>query len=260
MSNDIEIGQNRVGMAASPIHGAQMRELEDTVQPTTPGTGEELSMVRLRYALQKVALGSVAPPLSLTGVARAAIAALKGNHPTMLFDKLGERLAFERTGTRLYEALLSKHEAYGSWDGGPTRAELLQIAEEELDHLHRVARAIDKLGGDPTTVTPSADVVAVQSRGLEAVVTDPRTNLIMSLASLHIMELADNDAWPILVALVRPVDDEIADSFEAALRAEARHLESVRTWLLSALDLAPRDLAERVHVTQAMQAGAVTAH
>ena len=37
-------------------------------------------------------------------------------------DKIGERLAFERTGTRLYEALVSKHEAFGSFPGGPSGA------------------------------------------------------------------------------------------------------------------------------------------
>ena len=32
-----------------------------------------------------------------------------------LMDKLGQHLAFERTGTRLSEALISKLEAYGSF-------------------------------------------------------------------------------------------------------------------------------------------------
>ena len=44
-----------------------------------------------------------------------------GGQPTLLMDKLGERLAFEHAGARLYEALLSKHRAYGSFDGRPER-------------------------------------------------------------------------------------------------------------------------------------------
>jgi hypothetical protein len=42
----------------------------------------------------------------------------------LLVDKLGERLAFERSGTRLYETLLSKFDSYGPFEGGPERAEL----------------------------------------------------------------------------------------------------------------------------------------
>lgn len=32
---------------------------------------------------------------------------VKGDSPTILLDKLGERLAFKRTGTRLYDALIT---------------------------------------------------------------------------------------------------------------------------------------------------------
>jgi hypothetical protein len=58
---------------------------------------------------------------------RAAAKAMKGEKPTLLLDKLGERLAFERSGTRLYEALVSKHDAFGSFSGGPSR--------EDLEHV-----------------------------------------------------------------------------------------------------------------------------
>jgi hypothetical protein len=35
---------------------------------------------------------------------------LKGESPQILLDKLGERLAFERTGARLYDAFITKCE------------------------------------------------------------------------------------------------------------------------------------------------------
>ena len=59
--------------------------------------------------------------------AGAALQALKGGPPTQFLDKLGERLAFERTGVRLYEALISKHEALGSFAGGPDRPVAMRL-------------------------------------------------------------------------------------------------------------------------------------
>ena len=60
-------------------------------------------------------------------------------------DKLGERLAFERAGTRLYEALVSKYDAYGSFTGGPSRDDLEHVMQEEYRRYdaagrHRAAR------------------------------------------------------------------------------------------------------------------------
>jgi hypothetical protein len=48
----------------------------------------------------------VPPPTSMKGMAKSALQALKGEKATVLIDKLAERLAFERTGTRLYETLI----------------------------------------------------------------------------------------------------------------------------------------------------------
>jgi hypothetical protein len=92
-----------------------------------------------------------------------------GPHFTQLIDKLGERLAFERTGTRLYEALVSKHEAYGSLAGGPTAADLQHILAEEHRHFELRRAAVARLGGDPTAVTPSANLHATACKGIGAV-------------------------------------------------------------------------------------------
>ena len=47
---------------------------------------------------------------------KTALNKLTGVSPEMLIDKLGERLAFERTGVRLYEALLAKASVVGVVD------------------------------------------------------------------------------------------------------------------------------------------------
>lgn len=57
--------------------------------------------------------------------------------PAWLFflDKLSERLAFERTGVRLYEALLNKCQTLGESAPGPTLEDIEHIGSEELEHF-----------------------------------------------------------------------------------------------------------------------------
>lgn len=107
---------NRTGIGMAPVQGPEMLKGAADPQLSTPSSaGDEraLEQVRSAYASQAEPLGSMPPPSSLKGIAKTALALLKGEQPTVLLDKLGERLAFERTGSRLYEALLAKHDA--SW-------------------------------------------------------------------------------------------------------------------------------------------------
>jgi hypothetical protein len=62
---------------------------------------------------------------------------------SVLLDKLGERLAFERQGTRLYEGFLQKLAATPTeHDIGPSREELRHICDEELKHFKLLQKAI----------------------------------------------------------------------------------------------------------------------
>ena len=124
-----------------------------------------------------------------------------GQDPVLLLDKLGERIAFERAGTRLYDALLSKHDAGRTFRGAPSRAELQHIRDQEHEHFLMLVDAMERLGGDPTAVTPSADVQATASKGLPAVLADPRTDLLQCLEAILVAELVDNDCWTALMEL-----------------------------------------------------------
>jgi len=130
-----ELGLNRTGIGTAPRLSEDM--IEGTAEFPPPASGDEraISGERVEYAREADPLGSVPPPLTGKGMLKTAATSLKGESPTQLIDKLGERLAFERTGTRLYEALLSKHDALGSFVGGPTRADLEEIAAEEHTHF-----------------------------------------------------------------------------------------------------------------------------
>ena len=59
---------------------------------------------------------------------------------------------------------LIKFESEGGWEGGPTAEELRQIREEELQHFEMLKECMQTLGGDPTAMTPAADVAAVALR------------------------------------------------------------------------------------------------
>ena len=161
----------------------------------------------------------------------------RGHCLLALVDQLAERLAFERTGTRLYEALLAKLEATDEREEGPTRVQLLRIRDDELAHFGLLTAALERLGADPTALSPSADVMAVASSGLLAVVTDPRVTLTEALKAILVAELVDNDAWQLLTELADKVgQDDLATAFRTALAEEQEHLAAVRLWVAASVD------------------------
>lgn len=216
MTPDNTMRANRTGTAVAPDRASEMMAAVEEFPPTSDGAAKAIAAVRVAYAQEG------ADP------ARPALA----KQTPLLMDKLGERLAFERVGTRLYEALLSKHEAYGSYDGGPSSDDITQILEEELQHFRMLAEIITELGGDPTEVTPSANLQLTASRGVRDVLVDPRTNLVESLEAIVMAELTDNECWETLAGLARLAGQEdLAERCEEALATEQEHLEKVRGWL-----------------------------
>lgn len=227
-----EIGRNRTGISTSPKLTQEMIAGAEEFGPTPSADADIIARVREEYARDAEPIGSVPPPATLTGAAKTALRGVKGLRPTQFIDKLGERLAFERTGVRLYGALISKFDAFGGFEGGPSRETLVEIMNEEYQHFTLLADAVTQLGGDPTVVTPSADLHATMTAGVMAVMVDPRTTFVQCLEAALLAELADNAAWETLHELaVQNNEDELADRFEMAQSEEVVHLENVRSWL-----------------------------
>jgi rubrerythrin len=234
-STQTELGHNRTGVATSPKLTQEMLAGAQEFAPAPNDDENTVARVREEYARDADPLGSVPPPATLTGAAKAALRGAKGLRPTQFIDKLGERLAFERTGVRLYGALISKLDAFGSFDGGPTREALVDIMNEEHQHFTLLTDAVAQLGGDPTVVTPSADLHATMTAGVMAVMVDPRTTFVQCLEAALIAELADNAAWEVLSELAtRNGEDDLAAQFETARNEEVVHLDSVKRWLAMA--------------------------
>jgi hypothetical protein len=225
-------GDNRTGIVAAGRLADEMVAATREFPPSSPGTAEAIAAVRVGYAQAGETLGEMPPPVSFVDQAKSAIAAVAGGQPTLLMDKLGERLAFEHAGARLYEALLSKHEAYGAFTGGPSAEDLLHILHEEYDHADLLERAIKEIGGDPTALTPSANLAAGISAGLPQVLADPRTNLLQSLEAIVVAELADNECWTALAELAAQAGhDELVGRCREAIEHERDHLRNVRRWI-----------------------------
>jgi rubrerythrin len=232
-----ETGPNRTGIAMSPIDGKAMTEGAQAGSPAPVFDPPGLLATRIRYATKMAPVGTMPPPASVKGVAATAVQMVKGNKPTVFLDLLGERLAFERTGTRLYEALLVKLEAADTHPGGPRREDLERIRDEEMEHFALLKRTIESLGADPTAMTPSADVIAVASHGLVEAVSDPRVTLNESLKAILTAELVDNDSWLLLADVAERLGhDEMAGEFRRALAEEEDHLARVRSWLSIAVE------------------------
>lgn len=220
---------NRTGMSAS-AHAESMREVPSMTHPSS-GNGD-LHSAHALYLKESHALGSVPPPTTVKGAAKTAVKALKGKKAIALVDRIAERLAFERTGVRLYDALLDKLDSTGSFDGGPEKDQVQRIRDEEHAHARMLAEALEQLGADPTAVTPSADLVAMEGSGLGSVLADPRTNVGQCLHALIIAELADGEGWTLLRSLAGDMgSDDLAERFGEAGREEERHLNEVRSWL-----------------------------
>jgi hypothetical protein len=244
IKNDAALGKNRTGIALSPIDKKAMLEVTQLTVPP-PGDEHDLADARTEYIEESEAIGTVPLPASMKGIATTGLAAIKGVNAPVLIDKLGERLAFERTGTRLYGALIDKCAAGPALEGGPTVEDLTHIQSEEHAHFELLREAIVALGGDPTAVTPSADIAGVSSMGLLQVITDARTTLKQSLEAILVAELADNDGWTLLIELVSASgNDELAEKFERAALTEAEHVGKVREWVTNATLAAARPSAK----------------
>jgi hypothetical protein len=225
MTQSAQQGRNRTGITTAGDRADAMVEATREFPPSSAGDARAIGDVRIAYAEAGEGLGETLPPSSLRGKAKATVAAAAGGQPTLLMDKLGERLAFEHAGARLYEALLSKHQAYGSYDGGPSGDDLLHILSEEYEHADLLTRAIKDLDGDPTALTPAANLAVTIAAGLPQVLSDPRTNLLQSLEAIVVAELADNECWTALTPLAQQHGhDDLADQCREAIGHERDHL------------------------------------
>jgi rubrerythrin len=242
MAQTEHVGMNKTGIQMSPIDSKAMQDIDPALMGDD-GDDSALAEMRIDYIAEADALGSIPLPGTVTGAVSMGVQMLKGNSPQILLDKLGERLAFERTGTRLYDALITKCEVLLDGDISMTLEDLEHIRADEARHFLLIKDAIESLGGDPTCQTPSADLVGVESMGLIQVLNDARTSVAQSLHAIVTAELSDKAGWETLLALAdeHGLTDMVSD-FTTALNDEREHLALVQTWYEEALGLTYGDV------------------
>lgn len=236
MEDPTKLGHNRTGMQMSPLHGEMLRKTaRDASVLADPEATEQpeamlMAEVRREYVNEADALGSVPPPGTMTGIVKSGGAMISGKRLQVFIDKVAERMAYERGGTRLYDAALVKVVALSQ--GTPVTIERVkQIRNQEAEHAEMLRQALVSLGADPTAQTPCADLVGVQSMGLMQAVSDPRTSLAQTLSSLLAAELIDVASWELLSRLATSLgNDELAEKFDAALEQENEHLTTISGW------------------------------
>lgn len=249
-------GANRTGTATAPDKAQAMADAVLLYSPPSPIDTADSDADRSLYITEADALGSVPPSTTRSDGLETGLEQVMSERPELLLDKIGERIAFERGGTRLYDALIVKVQAAMAAGAPLPRAAdallangedpqslpaageesafetLTRIRDEELEHFHLLCEAMQQLGGDPTAMTPCADAVATASAGLMQVVTDPRTTLAQSLNAMLTAELSDHAGWELLIQLAEQCgQDELTGRFLGAFAQEAQHLLIVRNWL-----------------------------
>jgi len=247
MDNTITLGRNLTGTQISPLNATVMQDYAQAHAADAPADEGQLEQMHRDYMAQAEAVGSVPVPGTLKGAFKTATAKMSGTRPEVLVDKLGERLAFERAGTRLYEAMLMKisgvapaatTDALGS-DGNPqgpgSRVDALslqRLRSDEQAHMHLVRQALQEMGADATAMTPCADMVGVLAQGVMQTLSDPRTTVAQCLNALLTAELSDHAGWELLMELAEDLGyGDMAVRFSVAATTEAEHLSLVKQWL-----------------------------
>ncbi|WP_141735701.1 ferritin-like domain-containing protein [Oligoflexus tunisiensis] len=227
------LGRNRTGSQMSPLMTAAMLESsKDFPWDEMEASLDTPEKIRMDYVKDAHTIGSIPVPMTLKGMAKTGYEKVKGEKPEILVDKLGERLAFERTGVRLYRALIRKCEADPMRDPRVDLLRLQEICNSELEHMMLLKKAMEDVGADPTAMTPGADTMAVASMGLVQVLNDPRTSISQCLEAILIAELADQDGWNLLIELTRDMgDQDHLAQFQRAMAEEEQHVIDIRMLL-----------------------------
>jgi hypothetical protein len=226
-------GLNRTGIRVSPIGTGR----KDSSPSDPSGSGDEhLARSREDHVSGAEPVGSVPPREPLPGIDNSWPPRLAGRGTDILVDKLGERLAFQRLVTRLYDALLAKFRAAPAALPDVPRDLLRTFRDEDATHFNILADAMERLGADPTAQTPAADVLGVCCLGLLQAMDDPRTTLSQSLEVLFTAELLDHEGWNLLIDLARELgESDLVKELRGAHDEERRHLAEVRYWRVEAI-------------------------
>ncbi|TVP57781.1 MAG: ferritin-like domain-containing protein [Halomonadaceae bacterium] len=199
-----------------------------------PTPYDRLENIHYQPVTQDVAAGPAPLTDAFTGILTAGEEKVQSHNCALLLNKLCQRLAFERAGVRLYEALILKCEAAREKGAHPVLSiqKLRQFRDEELAHFLLLKRAMVSLGADPSTLPGEADTGAQASLGVQRVLNEPRSSVLQCLEAILTTELTDNAAWCLLKELCLNMGlKDLADEFTDALAQEEVHAAIIAEWV-----------------------------
>ncbi len=146
-----------------------------------------------------------------------------------VIDLLCERLAFERSGVKLYDKILTEMKA----SQNPQITKMLEPMQEhrdqEKEHEEWLEAQIRSLGADDKKPTEMSRLVTKESQGIEEVVLKGTGQIAHLFHALLAAELVDNAGWDLLVQLADEADDSKARrEFKKRLHEEEEHLILMR--------------------------------
>jgi len=243
---DQTLGMNRTGIDMSPIHTKKMLKVEEDIPRTTDGD-TTMAAIEDFFLENAEPLGSIPLPGTVKGALKSTAKMMTGKHPEVFINKLGERLAYERSGARIYEQLIAKCQHISNeldTDIHIPIERLIEFRNQEVEHFEMLKQCLEILGADPTAQTPDADGSGVASSGLMKVIMDPRTSVSQSLQAMLTLELADNAAWELLINLAGDMGmTDMVEKFKHALMQEDTHLSNVREWYDQSIRMQTKGLA-----------------
>ncbi len=145
-----------------------------------------------------------------------------------VIDLLNERLAFERTGVRLYDRMLLRMRLTEDREIGRMIDRMQRYRDEEREHEEWLEGQIRDLHGDDHMPTEKSVLVLAETQGIERVVQrDPW--LQHDFHALLTAELADTAGWDLLVRVAGEFGDrEARREFKERHREEQEHVLFVR--------------------------------
>ena len=157
---------------------------------------------------------------------------LAKKNATKVIDLLNERLAFERSGVKLYDTLLRRLRAAEDPALKSLLGQVKEYREEEKEHEEWLEEQIRALGGDAHSPTEHSVLVQAEAEGVERVMRRDES-IPHDFHALLTAELADNAGWDLLVQIADEFgDSEAKKEFSKRLQEEEKHLLFVRNTML----------------------------
>ena len=154
---------------------------------------------------------------------------LIAKHPERVVDYLAERLAFERSGVRLYEAVLVRVREADEPEVRALAPLLERQRDEEREHVAWLQAQLQGLGAGSHPTSARAQLSQEETRGFAHVILETEAPLPHLLHALLAAELVDHAGWDLLVALADEAQDgEAQRELHRRRDEEARHLALCR--------------------------------